>query len=165
MIALPLSQFRACACIMIGAGVFLLTAAAHAEPPSAWMTDAQIRALLVGHQVTGIYPSGERWTETTKADGTTALTEDGGPSTGHWTLGSTGESSGGSSGAGQLCFKYVETGGGCFRYRVVGPNCYEHFFQMTAADQAEWLPDRPVITNGRLWRTDQPKACEPHFGS
>jgi hypothetical protein len=143
---------------MACAGALLITASAQAEPQQPWMTDAQMRALLVGHQVTGIYPSGERWTETMKADGTTSLTENGGPSTGHWTL----ENPGG--GGSQLCFKYVETGGGCFRYKVVGPNCYEHFFQMTP-DPSEWLPDRPVVSNGRLWRTDQPRACEPHFGS
>jgi hypothetical protein len=148
-----------CVCAVLGAGV--LPSRVDAEPQPAWMTDAQIHALLVGHQVTGIYPSGERWVETMKADGTTALTEDGGPSTGHWTLGSPGA-------PGLLCFKYVETGGGCFRYKVVGPNCYEHFFQIAGGDttgSAAWRHDLPVITNGRLWRTDQPRACEPFLGS
>jgi hypothetical protein len=138
------------------AAVLLGATPLQAEPQQSWMTDAQIHGLLVGHQVTGIYPNGSSWTETMKADGTTALTEGSGPSTGHWTLA-----------GGLLCFKYRETGGGCFRYVVRGQNCYEHFFQLTPDDasQSEWLPGRPVVTNGRLWRTDQPKSCEPHLGS
>ena len=127
----------------------LTLAVAHAtEAP--WMGEAALRTELTGKELAGIYPSGNHWRETIRADGTSDYLEQGRRKEGHWWLNGT-----------EFCFTYGTAGsGGCFRVTRQSPNCYELFF----VEEADARQDAPRTGspswNGMLWRTEAPTSCE-----
>jgi hypothetical protein len=115
-----------------------------------WMTESEVRATLVKRQVAGTLPDGQPWTEHMKENGQSDYVEGGRPMQGRWWF----------DPHGQLCFRYVQGTGGCFRYVRISANCYEHFFG--ANDQPILSPGigPNILTNGPLWRLDEPSTCE-----
>ena len=128
------------------ATVSALTAPATAETPAqAWMSTSALRAFMLDRMVAGTYPDGVPWREHMRANGSTVLWEAQGQDLpGSWWF----------NAADELCFNYPgrQPGGGCFRYITKSRNCLEHFFRDTDAD--EWM------TNGHLWRADEPSTCD-----
>ena len=129
-----------------------LTLSAHAQAVTrGWMGDAQIRAELVGVQLSGIYPSRVAWTELIKPDGTSDYREGKDSRPGRWSVN------------GELfCFIYaLPQQGGCFRIVKHSLNCYE-LYTATIGGEAPTIPPPAVNMswNGRMWREAEPATCE-----
>lgn len=119
-------------------------------PRLAWMSGDAIRAEFSGRDLAGIYPNGNRWTETIAADGTTDYRE--GPK--HWRGKWWVE-------AREFCFSYPPPGvGGCFRVVRVSANCFELYDFSSQAGSKEDPPWLGNLWNGRMWHTDRPTTCE-----
>ena len=143
------------------AGLFLVGLLACAPAPvradtpapgkrATWMTVEEMRAALVGRPAAGVYPDGIAWTETMHESGRTDYTEKGEHKAGDWYF----------SPSAELCFRYDHgQGGGCFRYVRLGPNCYEHFIEIGSGPPGDG-PGARFLTNGKLWRTDEPATCD-----
>ncbi|HRD76651.1 MAG TPA: hypothetical protein PK264_12035 [Hyphomicrobiaceae bacterium] len=116
-----------------------------------WLTVAEVRGALLGRPAAGIYPDGTPWAEIITANGRADYSERGERRGGSWSFNLEGE----------LCFRYDDgRGGGCFRYVQISSNCYEHFYQVFGPKTDSTGPDDRFLTNGRLWRTDEPQTCD-----
>ena len=121
-----------------------------AASASHWLTEAEIRAGFVKRMVAGTLPDGQPWTELMRDDGQTDYVEGGRPLDGRWWFDE----------HGQLCFRYSSGSGGCFRYLQLSDNCYEHFFSATQLPIPGTAVARDVLSNGPLWRQDEPATCD-----
>lgn len=124
--------------------------AERALPGLRWMSEAEVRSALVKQKVAGTLPDGQPWTELMLDDGRTDYVEGGRPMQGRWWF----------DAAGQLCFRYSPGGGGCFRYLQLSANCYEHFFSASQSPIPMPGPGAGILSNGPLWRLDEPSTCD-----
>jgi hypothetical protein len=124
---------------------------AGASDGTTWLSVDEVRTALLGRPAAGIYPDGVAWSERITPDGRADYMERGERRGGVWSFNLEGE----------LCFRYDDgRGGGCFRYVQISRNCYEHFYQVVGPRGASKGPDDRFVTNGRLWRTDEPQTCD-----
>jgi hypothetical protein len=123
-----------------------------AQQPGPWLSAAAIQLALVDRPVLGLYADGRSWSERMSPDGRTVLTEASEQFTGTWAVNERQE----------LCFAYHDhpNYGDCFRYIRLSANCFEHFFRVPAGGGAGEDPADSWLTNGRLWRDDEPTTCE-----
>lgn len=127
-----------------------------AEPRmGTWIAESELRTLMLGRPMAGVYPDGTPWRETIKPDGSSDYVENGKQKPGRWWFDK----------EGYLCFNYPATGtGGCFKYVRLTANCYEHFSKPRLDDRG--VPDTSgsvpggLMTNGKLWSNDRPSTCE-----
>lgn len=124
--------------------------AGRAASASRWMTEPEIRSMFVKRMVAGTLPDGQPWTELMREDGRSDYVEGGRPLDGRWWFDE----------HGQLCFRYVSGSGGCFRYLQLSDNCYEHFFSASQQPITGTGIGRDVLSNGPLWRQDEPPTCD-----
>lgn len=117
-----------------------------------WMTVEELRKVLVDNPAAGVYPDGVAWTETMHTSGRTDYAERGERRAGDWNF----------NDAGELCFRYDHNkGGGCFRYVRLGANCYEHFVEIGPRGSPPGEgPSARFLTNGKLWRSNEPATCD-----
>lgn len=116
-----------------------------------YLTEQEVREAFVGRPVAGVYPTSQNWRELMSADGSTSYTEERGSFAGKWWF----------SEKGELCFQYsAEGGGGCFYYVRLSANCFEHFFEANKGERGVLGLQRGLLTNGKMWRTDEPNTCE-----
>jgi len=124
------------------------------KPTKPWISEADLRGLMLQRPMAGVYPGGTPWRETIYPDGTSDYVENGERKPGKWWFDK----------EGYLCFNYPSTGtGGCFKYVKLTANCYEHFSkprQDEPADQGSGGTFHGLATNGRLWSDDKPSTCE-----
>lgn len=120
------------------------------RPPAVtYLSEAELRSLMIGRPMAGVYPEGTPWRETIMADGTADYAENAKRKPGRWWF----------EQDGYLCFNYPSEGtGGCFKYVKLTANCYEHFSKPRLGTD-DGLPN-PMMSNGKLWRDDQPSTCE-----
>jgi hypothetical protein len=114
------------------------------------MSRDEIVAAFVGQQLSGIYPSGIRWKERIRPDGTSDYREGSAQRDGRWSM--RGD---------HFCFSYaLPQSGGCFQVVPVGRNCYE-LYAVGIGGGAEPPPSSAQkFWNGRMWREDVPATCE-----
>jgi hypothetical protein len=116
-----------------------------------YLTEKEVREAFVGRPVAGVYPTAQSWRELMNADGSTNYAEQRGSFVGRWWF----------SAKGELCFQYTaEGGGGCFYYVQLSPNCYEHFFEANKGERGVLGLQRGLLTNGKMWRSDEASTCE-----
>ena len=116
-----------------------------------YLTEQEVREAFVGRPVAGVYPTAQNWRELMDADGSTNYTEQRGSFVGKWWF----------SAKGELCFQYsAEGGGGCFYYVRLSANCFEHFFEANKGERGVLGLQRGLLTNGKMWRSDEPSTCE-----
>jgi hypothetical protein len=132
--------------------VVLLTTGAMASATQMWMSEADIRAALIGREMDGVYASGLTFSESYTTDGRLDYLEGSRPQgrrmTGHWSI------------ADRAFCTFYDAGalGGCFRVRQIGQNCYEfHFLAGSEADAAKAV--EPIGYTARGWRRGEPTAC------
>ncbi|KAB2848497.1 MAG: DUF995 domain-containing protein [Hyphomicrobiaceae bacterium] len=116
-----------------------------------YLTEQEVRQAFVGRPVAGVYPTAQNWRELMSADSSTHYVEERGTFTGRWWF----------SAKGELCFQYTaEAGGGCFYYVRLSPNCFEHFYEANRGERGVLGLQRGLLSNGKMWRTDEPSTCE-----
>lgn len=116
-----------------------------------YLTEPEVREAFVGRPVAGVYPTAQNWRELMKADGSTDYAEQRGSFVGRWWF----------SAKGELCFEYTaEGGGGCFYYVKLSANCFEHFFEANKGERGVLGLPRGLLSNGKMWRSDEPSTCE-----
>jgi hypothetical protein len=123
-----------------------------AQQPGPWLSGAAVQLALVDRPLLGLYADGRSWSERMSPDGRTVLMEAGDQFVGTWSVNDRQE----------MCFAYHDhpNYGDCFRYIRLSANCFEHFFRVPAVgDAGDALADR-WLTNGLLWRDDEPTTCE-----
>ena len=134
--------------LLIGTG---LAAADQTQSTRRYLSADEVREAFVGPPVAGAYTNGQSWREQMQADGSTHYVEERGTFNGRWWFNARSE----------LCFEYDGNGGGgCFVYVRLSANCYEHFFEAKKGDSGTDLGSRGLVTNGKLWRANEPPTCE-----
>ena len=121
-----------------------------AAPRNSWMSGDAIRREFSGRALAGLYPNGNRWSETIADDGSTDYRENERHWSGKWWVENR-----------EFCFTYPPPGvGGCFRVVRVSSNCFELYNFSSYVGQAEDPPYLANLWNGRMWHTDRPTTCE-----
>ena len=142
---------------MSNAAVLLLagTSITTAEPSSvqytiAPLSQSEIYAAMIGHNLIGEYSNGQRWSEQLKTNMTTIYTEDKKAMVGHMRF----------SGS-VLCFTYPQADdrqAHCFEIWKRGANCFDFY----GADNLTATHDKRFGRGwmARAWRADQASTCQ-----
>lgn len=125
---------------------------ASADPP--YLTEAEIRAAIVGHTLDGHYGNGVTWTETYTTGGRLAYRETSRAAVGQWSF----------RPGGVFCTFYdpgsADTlSGGCWLVVHSSANCFEFYAADAAPREPEDGSAPPLRWNAQGWRRDEPSTC------
>lgn len=112
------------------------------------MSEAQIKAALVGKIFEGEYPSGTSWRESFDASGNTVYQEGGRSDLGRMTFQGN-----------VVCFTYSDPSrsGGCFNVWRRGANCFDFYSTNNIATRLQ--RDRGTAWDARAWEEGKPRDC------
>ena len=113
--------------------------------PSKIMGEAEIRRVIIGTTLDGVFPGGVKWWETYNADGTLDYMHDGQRMNGRWVI------------RGQVFCNVYQNGaeGACWRLKSEGANCFAFYLTPPpVSTRAAPPPLRDSDLSSHAWRRE-----------